>query len=710
MQLSIKNKIVVLAGFCLLSVVLVLIGSSFFQSKSNISFIKEKTLKLVEATTIETMQAQVESQTLKIQSFFLRTFLYGQGVSTKIAEQKITHLKLSTDNERLRADLHEQVRKSIASHPWLLALYTVYEHDALDSNDKSYAGRADIGSTDIGRFASYWSNKNGEVTTLPVTEEMLANASPMQDGTPFNSWYTCPSKTLKPCILNPYLEDFGSSKNLITSITFPVIENGKAEAVFGMDIDLAELQQLANAGAKSLFGGEADITIISSGGLIAACSSCQDKLTQPVGQIFGDISPSITTAFESEGPVIFQSGEKLHFIKRFSPIPGSKPWLVMMRVPTSLLFESSKALEGELDNQAEEARLGNVYLGLGAGLAGLLLIWLTARRAIAPLSVVSEMLRNIATGEGDLTQRLKHRSEDELGQLTSWFNFFLDKLQPVIAQVKATTAEARDTAHRSSQIAARTSTGMDEQYREIDQVAAASQEMSATAQDVARNAAQAANAAGDAEAAATHGLQVIDATATRITELASEMTEAMTDVQALADSSEQIGSVLEVIRAIAEQTNLLALNAAIEAARAGEAGRGFAVVADEVRHLARETQESVAQIRGVIEQLQTGTRDVVSSMSQSHARAHGMAEHASSALSALEQISIAVRVINDMNLQIATAAEEQSAVAEEVSRNVSNVKVVTETLTAQSAESAKVSQALNALADQQQSLMQGFKA
>ncbi|WP_413038191.1 methyl-accepting chemotaxis protein [Pseudomonas ogarae] len=251
---------------------------------------------------------------------------------------------------------------------------------------------------------------------------------------------------------------------------------------------------------------------------------------------------------------------------------------------------------------------------------------------------------------------------------------------------------------------------MEDQYREIDQVAAASQEMSATAQDVARNAAQAAQAAHDAEAAASYGLHVIETTAEQIASLAREMTGAMDDVQALADSSEQIGSVLEVIRSIAEQTNLLALNAAIEAARAGEAGRGFAVVADEVRNLARKTQESVAQIRGVIENLQAGTRGVVGSISQNHDQAHAVSNHTTSALSALTKISRAVRVINDMNLQIATAAEQQSAVAEEVSRNVSNVKVVTETLTVQAGESAKISQALNDLADKQQALMAGFKA
>ncbi|WP_442962990.1 methyl-accepting chemotaxis protein, partial [Pseudomonas sp. PA-3-10C] len=236
---------------------------------------------------------------------------------------------------------------------------------------------------------------------------------------------------------------------------------------------------------------------------------------------------------------------------------------------------------------------------------------------------------------------------------------------------------------------------MEQQYRQVDQVATASHEMSATAQDVARSAAQAAQAARDADQATRQGLTVIDRTTANIGELAVDMSTAMTQVEGLAANSEQIGSVLEVIRGIAEQTNLLALNAAIEAARAGEAGRGFAVVADEVRNLARRTQESVEETRLVIEQLQTGTSDVVGSMGNSYRQAQGSVEQVGQAVTALRQIGDAVTVISDMNLQIASAAEEQSAVAEEINSNVATIRDVTESLSEQANESARVSQALN---------------
>ncbi|WP_420793894.1 methyl-accepting chemotaxis protein [Pseudomonas fontis] len=250
---------------------------------------------------------------------------------------------------------------------------------------------------------------------------------------------------------------------------------------------------------------------------------------------------------------------------------------------------------------------------------------------------------------------------------------------------------------------------MHQQYREVDQVATASHEMSATAQDVARNAALAAEAARGADLATREGIEMIHHTTRAIEQLACEMSAGMEEVQQLASRSDQIGSVLEVIRAIAEQTNLLALNAAIEAARAGEAGRGFAVVADEVRNLAKRTQDSVEEIRQVIEGLQQGTRDVVGSMHSSHRQAQGSVERAEQAVPALQRISEAVAVITDMNLQIASAAEEQSAVAEEVNRNVASIRDVTESLSSQADESAQISQALNRLANHQQGLMEQFR-
>ncbi|WP_390897905.1 methyl-accepting chemotaxis protein [Pseudomonas citri] len=250
---------------------------------------------------------------------------------------------------------------------------------------------------------------------------------------------------------------------------------------------------------------------------------------------------------------------------------------------------------------------------------------------------------------------------------------------------------------------------MQQQFREIDQVSAALHEMSATAIASAQSAAQAADAAHQADQASREGLQVITRTTHAIQAQAQDMDKAMARLQTLAQSSEQIGSVLEVILSIAVQTNLLALNAAIEAARAGDAGRGFAVVADEVRGLARRTQASVEEIRQVIDNLQNGTHDVTLAMQSSHALALENVNQVQQAVAALERIDQGVTVITEMNLQIASAAEEQSSVADEINRNVEAIRDVTESLSGQAEQAAQVSRQLNKLASHQQGLMQQFR-
>jgi methyl-accepting chemotaxis protein len=251
---------------------------------------------------------------------------------------------------------------------------------------------------------------------------------------------------------------------------------------------------------------------------------------------------------------------------------------------------------------------------------------------------------------------------------------------------------------------------MQQQLRDVEQVATAANEMSATSQDVARNAAMAATAARNGDSASQFCKTTIETAASSIQGLALHMSASMGDVHQLAQNSERIGGVLHVIQSIAEQTNLLALNAAIEAARAGESGRGFAVVADEVRHLAKRTQHSISEIQAIIEALQSGTRDVVEAMQAQHRQADTSASHALEAVSALVKVNQSIEVITDMNLQIASAAEQQSSVSEEVNRNVSAIRDVTESLARQADDSARVSQALNDLANHQQQLMSNFRA
>ena len=373
------------------------------------------------------------------------------------------------------------------------------------------------------------------------------------------------------------------------------------------------------------------------------------------------------------------------------------------------MFADLNELQAGLTQQAEADTLGMALVGLLVAGIGMLVIWFVGYGIARPLRQMVAMLEDIAQGDGDLTRRLDVNRSDELGDIAKGFNTFLGKLQNMITQVVSSVQKVSDSSEHTADIAIRTNTGVQKQLAEIELVATAVHEMTATAQDVARNATHAAEAANHADRAANQGKQTVQHTAEAIAALAQEIGRAVSVVQTLAKDSENITAILVAIRGIAEQTNLLALNAAIEAARAGEQGRGFAVVADEVRNLAQKTQKATEEIQTMIQQLQQGTRDVVTVMEDSQSKTEISVQQASQAAEALESITQAVSVINDMNTQIASAAEEQSAVAEDINRNVTNIGQVANEVAGGADEASQASAELTQLAEQQRRLINQFK-
>jgi methyl-accepting chemotaxis protein len=710
-QLSIQWKITLLAGLCLLGIVTLLVGLSLYRMAQSSEQVQASSMQMLNTSAQARIEAQGEAQALGIRRQFMDAYQYGHGFSRQVLFLREQAEKRFLDAFDTREDLTRQVKAALQANPDLLGLSLVFEANALDGKDELFADQAELGSNNKGRFALYWSQPTpGTLTSMALPESDMADTSIGPSGEPANAWFTCPRTTLKPCVIEPYFYMINGQNVLMTSIVFPLMVNGKVIASLSVDINLNSLQAVSQQASKKLYDGQTQVSILSSTGLLAGYSADATQLSKRLDQVDTVSGPKVLSALAS-GPQIrsLRTDLQLKVLAPFAPIPDGKLWGVLLDVPEKVLVGPAEALKAQLDADNARGTLLELGLGLLAAVIGLILVWLMARSVTRPILGVAHMLEDIASGEGDLTRRLAYDKKDELGQLAGWFNRFLDKLQPIIAEVKRSVQDARGTADQSAAIATQTSAGMEQQYRQVDQVATASHEMSATAQDVARSAAQAAQAARDADQATRDGLTVIDQTTTNIGHLAADMSTAMAQVEGLAANSEKIGSVLEVIRGIAEQTNLLALNAAIEAARAGEAGRGFAVVADEVRNLARRTQESVEETRLVIEQLQSGTEDVVGSMGNSYRQAQGSVEQVGQAVTALRQIGDAVTVISDMNLQIASAAEEQSAVAEEINNNVATIRDVTESLSEQANESARVSQALNSLANQQQGLMDQFR-
>ncbi|MGI0954983.1 methyl-accepting chemotaxis protein [Pseudomonas aeruginosa] len=299
-----------------------------------------------------------------------------------------------------------------------------------------------------------------------------------------------------------------------------------------------------------------------------------------------------------------------------------------------------------------------------------------------PLQRLLQRLEEIANGDGDLRVRLEVTSRDEPGRLGSAFNAFLDKLQPLIREVGRVTGEVADSAGSLAGMTAANDRLINSEHASVDQVSTAATQMSSAVHEVARNAQSAAQVADDARRQAREGANVVEATIEVIRQLAQEVESSSESIQQLAQETASIDAVLTVIKGIAEQTNLLALNAAIEAARAGEQGRGFAVVADEVRALAARTQDSTKDIQARIERLQAGVQNAVRAMQSGSLKARDSVERAAGVDGVLAATGDAVGRINDLAAQIASACEEQSRVIDEIARNISEVRE----LSAQAAE------------------------
>ncbi|WP_275627505.1 methyl-accepting chemotaxis protein [Pseudomonas sp. 273] len=468
-------------------------------------------------------------------------------------------------------------------------------------------------------------------------------------------WYKDALAAGGTTLTEPYVD--AATGQLIITIATPAQAAGKTVGVVGGDLNLQAIVQIIN----SLdFSGMGYAFLVSGDGKVLVAPDKQ-QVMKNLSEIYPQNTPRIGSGFsESE-----LNGATR--ILAFAPVKGlpSVNWYI------GLSIDKDKAYA-----MLSTFRTSAVIAALVAIVAILLLLGMLIRVLMQPLTAMGRAMQDIAQGEGDLTKRLAVHSHDEFGTLAEAFNRFVERIHESIREVAGTARQLHDVSQLVVNASNSSMANSDEQANRTNSVAAAINELGAAAQEIARNAADASHHASDASHQAGDGRQVVEQTISAMNQLSEKISYASTHIESLNSRTVNIGQILEVIKGISEQTNLLALNAAIEAARAGEAGRGFAVVADEVRNLAHRAQEAAQQIQGMIEELQVGAREAVTTMGESQRYSLESVEIANRAGQRLASVTGRISEIDAMNQSVATATEEQTAVVDSLNMDITEINTL----------------------------------
>ena len=467
-------------------------------------------------------------------------------------------------------------------------------------------------------------------------------------------WYQA-AKGTAPALTEPYVD--AASGKLIITVVSAANKGSQALGVVGGDLSLERVVQIIN----SLdFGGMGYAFLVSADGKV---------LVHPDGKLvmktLADLYPKNTPRIGTDLSEVEVDGKTR--LVTFAQIKGlpSVDWYVGISV------DKDKAY-----SMLSEFRTSAIIATVVAVIFIIALLGMLIRVLIQPLNTMTRAMENIADGEGDLTRRLTIHSQDEFGVLGTAFNRFVERVHGSIREVASATEHVNEVALRVVSASNSSMVNSDEQANRTNSVAAAINELGAAAQEIAHNAALASQQASSARELAQEGQQVVDQSIQAMTRLSDLISTSSGHIETLNSKTVNIGQILEVITSISQQTNLLALNAAIEAARAGEAGRGFAVVADEVRNLAHRTQESAQQVQGMIEELQVGARASVSTMGESQRHSQDSVGIANQAGERLSSVTLRIGEIDGMNQSVATATEEQTAVVDAINMDISEINML----------------------------------
>jgi len=688
---SLRIKLMVASLIMLLAMALVLSINVNRALSNSGEALSQRTKSDLKDAVYEQLKAESAGYGAKVAAYINSAYQTPLGVASSL-EYSINSEQVSLS----RGQINMLLKAQLAANPRISSIYTQFEANGYDNNDIAYQDSdAAYNAMKSGSLEIYWvrdRDKNlVQYRVENAQEKYLDNLN--EFGIREAEWFLCSKETKKPCAMEPYLDEIEEGyQELMTSLIVPVLVNNQFRGVVGVDVNLPNFQKLTEKLSQSLFSGAAKVTLLSEKGLIVGSSHYSAKTSRPLKEILPERASSYLALSDDNN--LLETDSDFVISKSIDISASNNHWKFIIELPKDIALARAEALVSELEDSFASINTQQVLLALVVTvLASLIMAWII-KSIVQPLYELRNRIDNLASADGDLTQQLKLNTHAELIALGAGFNLFLQKLRDMINELKNVSNEVRESSATSDKISRNTNHQTSQQQMEISSVVTATNEMSATSHEVARLAQSTADDAKKSQEIIQRSQSALSIAVQGVKNLSTDMGNASESITQVAARSEEITRIIDVIKAIAEQTNLLALNAAIEAARAGEQGRGFAVVADEVRTLASKTQNSTDEINSMIQSLQQEVTKAVGIIDNSSSKAAESVEQTNLAFTSLNEVVATTDSINDNADQVAAAAEEQSQVAEEINKNLTIIGDAADTLAELSQQSEESNQHL----------------
>jgi len=738
---SIKTKIVLSSACCISILAISIVALQVYEQNNTSEFVGIKVDSLIEESTARGLLGIAKGEAGIIQSKLEKNINTARTIASAFKSIR------SDDESRHAIDIrkvfNDILLTALNDNPEFLGTYSAWQPNAIDGNDSAYQGKTADGYDNTGRFVPYWNrDKNGKIARQALVG--YEDASQHPNGVRKGGWYLSPRERGKENILDPFPYIVQGRQEWLTTMSVPILIDNEFLGIGGTDLRLDFVQRLAEDVAKGLYDGNAIVQVISYMGIIVADSSNANNVGKPISQTDNKYAAQISQKVKA-AEFYINLGKEEGTVLAMSPIPLAEtgtPWAVLITVPRNIVFADAIQLNKEMAENAKDSIQAVLLIGIGLAVFACIALWFLAGAIVAPVKKSVRFAESVANGDFD--QKLDINQADEIGILAESLRKMVTNLKRMIVEAEEKSKAAEEEAERANTAVAeankakeqaaraerdgklQAARGLEEvvnivtsaseqlisqidkstrsttdQYAQISEAATAMEEMNVTVLEVAKNASRSAETANQTKEKAQTGSNIVTQVLSSMEEVQSIAKQLKKDVTILGEDAKSIGQVMEVISDIADQTNLLALNAAIEAARAGEAGRGFAVVADEVRKLAEKTMTATKEVGAAIKKIQHGTQVNIVHVETAVTKINETAEFSGESGQALNSIVSFADETSEQVHSIATASEEQSATSEEINRSLAQIAEISSETTRAMQESAK---AVNEMARQAQVL------